>query len=109
MYNPDEECIEMIRKIEFYCKEKGMTHNELAKKAGISKSTLSYLLCGKSKPYVYTILQLCNALEISLHDLVGDETEQEDARLCQRYHGLPEQKKKLFLTYLEMLEQYRKK
>ncbi|MGN0316263.1 MAG: helix-turn-helix transcriptional regulator [Fusicatenibacter sp.] len=128
----------MIRKIEIYCRKKGMTHNALAKKAGISTSTLSYLLGGKSKPYVYTILQICNALGISLHDLVGDETkssllsdmevdadgklrieeaeepEESDEKrselvLCERYRGLPEQKQKLLLTYLEMLEQYQKK
>ena len=71
MYNPDEECNKLIGRIEALCQERGITHNALAKEAGISTSTLSYLLSGKSTPYVYTIFQICNALKVPVEEILG--------------------------------------
>lgn len=112
MYNPDEECRALIEKIEFICKQKKITHNILAKKAGISNSTLSYLLHGKSKPYVYTILQICNALELSCVDLFGTlEIERslnhlsvQEQDLLFRYRNLTDEKKNYLLLFLSFIE-----
>ena len=59
MYDPDEECKAMIATIKRLCEQKNMTPHALAKEAGISTSTISYLVNGKTKPQVYTILMLC--------------------------------------------------
>lgn len=39
------------------------------KEAGISTSTISYLMSGKTKPQVYTILVLCNVLGVTVSEL----------------------------------------
>ena len=63
MHDPDEECRAMIAAIKRLCEQKNMTPHALAKEAGISTSTISYLINGKTKPQVYTILLLCNVLQ----------------------------------------------
>lgn len=72
MYNPDKECKEMITAIQRLCEQKNMTLHALAKEAGISTSTISYLVNGKTKPQVYTILMFCNALGVRISDLFDD-------------------------------------
>lgn len=69
MYDPDEECKAMIATIKRLCEQKNITPHALAKEAGISTSTISYLVNGKTKPQVYTILVLCNVLGIQIRDL----------------------------------------
>ncbi|WP_435645216.1 helix-turn-helix domain-containing protein [Butyricicoccus porcorum] len=69
MYKVDEECKAMIDRLKGICEIKGIKPNALAKKAGIASSTLSYILNGKTQPQVYTLLQLCNALEITIEEL----------------------------------------
>ena len=70
MYKPDEECKIIIENIQLICRIKGIKANELAKKADIAPSTISYILNGKTKPQIYTLFQLCNALEITLEELM---------------------------------------
>lgn len=73
MYDPDEACRMMAEKIKGICAQKGMTPYALAKKAGISTSATSYLLEGKTKPQVYTLLLVCNALDVTVGELFDGE------------------------------------
>ena len=56
MYDPENDCKKLVLKLKKLCEEKGKSSYMLAKEAGISPSTLSYLLNGKTKPQVYTVL-----------------------------------------------------
>ena len=69
MYDPDKECKEMIETVKRLCEQKNITPHALAKQAGISTSTISYLVNGKTKPQVYTVLLLCNVLGVRISDL----------------------------------------
>ena len=89
--------------------------------AGISNSTLSYLLRGISRPNLHTVLQVCNALDVSLNDLI-DETEydrifsgrvvgecasdEKGQMILQRYQSLSARKQALLELYLDMIEWY---
>lgn len=73
MYNPNEEYEAMIIKLKQICKEKDISPYALAKKAEISTSTMSYLMSGKTKPELYTILSICNVLQINIGDLFGEK------------------------------------
>lgn len=64
MYNPEEECKAMAAALKKMCEQRGMSPHALAKKAGISTSTMSYIMKGETRPQVYTILLLCNALGV---------------------------------------------
>lgn len=121
MYNSEKVCEKMVCRIEKICQERGITYNMLAQQAGISNSTLSYLLRGKSRPNLHTVLQVCNALDVSIHDLIDEttidsifsemvitespsvETEQ---NILQRYQFLSARKQALLELYLDMLEKY---
>ncbi len=110
MYEPNEECREMIEKISSVCKQRHITPHALAKRAGISTSTISYLLSGKTKPQVYTILQICQVLDISICDLFDQDQKVQEKRLsieeeklvCN-FRELSEKKKILLKYYMEML------
>lgn len=44
------------------------------KAADVSPSTLHELMTGKTKPYLYTVYKICNALIISISDLLLEES-----------------------------------
>ena len=54
-------------------KEKGMTQRELADTLLISDKTISKWECGKGLPEVSLMLPLCEALDISVNDLLSAE------------------------------------
>ena len=118
MYDPDEECKAMIVAIKRLCEQKNMTPHALAKEAGVSTSTISYLVNGKTKPQVYTILLLCNVLGVRISDLFDNVATTEISGLGVRYitweeeklldydRGLSDKKKELLRIYVDMLQQY---
>lgn len=133
MYDPDKECARIIQRINELCQESGIARNTLAKKAGISSSSLSYLLGGKSTPYLYTILLICNGLDITLTELLSEDPagekqpderyetipkevlkEREEKadnlfqrdRLYDRMHHLSDMKVDMLEKYMDFLEQY---
>jgi len=122
MYNPNEECKIMIDTLKNLCEQKGMKPHALAKKAGISTSTISYIMSGKTKPQIYTILTLCNALEVNLSELFNRDPEvlpeeqaekemktvssSDEEKMLTCYRCLSDGKKKLLRHYAEMLVQY---
>lgn len=116
MYDPDEEYKLMIATINRLCEKKNMTLHALAKEAGISTSTISYLINGKTKPQVYTVLVLCNVLGVRIGDLFDDATKisesgiqyitSEEEKLLDYYRGLSYKKRGLLKIYVDMLSQY---
>lgn len=121
MYNPEEECKAMIDTLKRMCKQRNITPHALAKEAGISTSTISYLMNGRTKPQVYTILLLCNVLGISISQLFEDKDTNRNVELsgiemkhltCEEekiliaYHCLSDKKKQLLGIYINMLLQY---
>lgn len=119
MYDPEEECKVMIATIKKLCEQKNMTLHALAKAADISTSTISYLVNGKTKPQVYTILELCNVLGVRIGDLFDNsvapsdvleselsDTTFDEGKLLECYRGLSERKKELLRIYVDMLQQY---
>lgn len=118
MYNPDEECKAMVAALKRLCEQKGMSPHALAKEAGISTSTISYLVKGKTKPQVYTVLELCNVLGVRINELFDrpdtDVSAEigiqyitcDEEKLLDCYRGLSDKKKELLRIYVDMLRQY---
>ena len=69
MYNPDKECEAMIEALKKLCQQKNMTPYAVAKEAGISSSTVSYIMNGRTKPQMYTVLLMCNVLGVTISQL----------------------------------------
>lgn len=118
MYDPDEECKAMIATIKRLCEQKNMTPHALAKEAGISTSTISYLVNRKTKPQVYTILVICNVLGVRISDLFDNVAITEisgsgvqyitceEEKLLDCYRGLSDKKRELLRIHVDMLRQY---
>lgn len=126
MYYPEEECDKLIARIRRICKEKGVSNYALAKRSHVSSSTIHAILSGKSRPQVYTLLQMCNALEVTMEEVFagGDdesvlvaqvvEDPEEEAPVCEvsrcewemleHYRRLPEEKKEWVRACVEALE-----
>lgn len=127
MYYPEEECDKLIKKIRRICKEKGVSNYALAKKAHVSSSTIHAILSGKSRPQVYTLLQMCNALEVTVEEVFagGDERDavliaqiaedpgeemlvyevsRSEWEMLENYRRLPEEKKEWVRVCVEALE-----
>ena len=66
MYDLEKDCKEMIEALKEICKQKNMTPYAVAKKAGISSSTMSYIINGKTKPQISTLMMMCDVLEVPI-------------------------------------------
>lgn len=104
-------CRELAAKFKQLCAERGTTPYKIARHSGLSSSTVSCFLTGKTVPRIDTMMILCNQLGISITDIF-DEREmvevhaQEEELILHTYRNLPEDKKKAVLKYLKMLDRY---
>ena len=69
IYDPDKECEIMVDRIKEFCKIRGMTQYRLAKEMNMSTSGMSSIFRKKVVPSIYTLMQICNGLEVRLQDL----------------------------------------
>lgn len=112
MYEPERECERIIERIGNMCRLKGVSCYSLAKKAEMSTSSVYSILQGKTKPNIYTLYKLCNALDISVQELL-EETEQgftvEETGLIRFYRTLSAEGKRLFGMSANMIAEYENK
>ena len=107
---------ELIQNINKICEMRGISHYTLAKRADVSTSTLHSLLAGKTKPYMYTVYRLCNALDMPISDLLieaGNEKieniSREEEELLLFYRNCSPSKRHLLELYMQMLAQFQEK
>lgn len=107
MYNPDEEYQHMLEKFKMICKQKNKSLYALAKDTGVSDSSIWNIMNGVSKPYIYTMLLLCEALEVSMGELFSNSgLSTEEEVLVSTYRLLSPKKRKMLEVYVDMLLQY---
>ena len=112
-YNPEEKCEQLVENIKLLCKERAISFYALAQKADISTSALHSMMTGKTKPYMYTVYKLCNALEIPISELLIDEEceEQEvltfdELQMLAVYRQLSVGEKDLIHDVVKLLQGY---
>lgn len=113
-YNPEQKCEDLIRKLREQCGSHNISYYALAKEADVSTSTLHALMAGKTKPYMYTVYKLCNALDISIRDILDDEDMPENTtelsakerEIISTYRKYSRSKKRMLEMYMRMLEQF---
>lgn len=67
---------------------------------------------GETKPYVYTVLTICDALNVTIADLLEKQASEYDEDLedlISVYHCLSPEKKRMLKVYMDMLLQYSRK
>lgn len=110
-YSPDAECEKMMQKLELIKQAKRLSIQKLAEEAEIAPSTLNELLHRRTRPQLYTIYKICNALNISIYELLEDTpltVDSEEKEFMIKYRSLPKWKFQMLEEYLEMLIQYSK-
>lgn len=112
-YNPEEKYEQLVENIKLLCKERAISYYALAQKADISTSALHSMMTGKTKPYMYTVYKLCNALEIPISELLIDEEceEQEvltfdELQMLAVYRQLSVGEKDLIHDVVKLLQGY---
>ena len=112
-YNPEEKCEQLVENIKLLCNERAISYYALAQKADISTSALHSMMTGKTKPYMYTVYKLCNALEIPISELLIDEEceEQEvltfdELQMLAVYRQLSVGEKDLIHDVVKLLQGY---
>ena len=109
MYNPDEDYQAMLTKLKTICKNKNITQYALAKATGMSTSSMSCLMRGQTNPYIYTVLTICDALDVTIADLLekqASEYDEDVEDLIRAYRCLSPGKKRMLKVYMHMLLQY---
>lgn len=96
-------------------KEKGLTLESLAKKAGVSKAHIWTIEKGNS-PKLDTVYKIARALDISIDlliDITIDKTSTNERTLIRRYRKLSDRDQKLLLgiakIFHEIDEKYKQK
>lgn len=112
-YNPEEKCEQLVENIKLLCKERAISYYALAQKADISTSALHSMMTGKTKPYMYTVYKLCNALEIPISELLIDEECEEkevltfdELQMLAVYRQLSVGEKDLIHDVVKLLQRY---
>lgn len=110
-YEPERECSKMVQRLRKICVAKGISVYAAARKANISVSTLNELLNEKTRPQLYTLYKICNALDIRIVDLFDDNASisKQDRQINHIYQYLPKWKQKLVEQYIEMVAQYERR
>ena len=99
-------------KIKQRLKEKGMSQNELARRAGLSSSGVSTIINGTFEPRMDNLRQIAQVLDCQPGDLIDDENtkkEQETpadplrASVIRDYDRLPPEAQRLVRQYIDLL------
>lgn len=83
-YDPERECSKMVQRLRKICAAKGISVYAAARKANISVSTLNELLNEKTRPQLYTLYKICNALDIRIVDLFDDNAQHKQTRWTEQ-------------------------
>lgn len=103
-------------------KEKRITQKEFSEKTGISQSTISDWKRKKTNPSADKIMPICDALGVSVYELLQDERgsskmcdqwmitgDSEERLLLEGYHSLDRQDRARMLGYMAALRELRGK
>lgn len=95
------------QRIRLFRKEKGMTQDDLAEKAQVSRDHISHLETGTNIPSLALVVRLANILEVSADDFLSDSldvfTEGVRTDLLAVLEGCSSAKTELLLRCLESI------
>lgn len=100
-------------KIKARMKEKGLSQNELARRAGLSSSGISTIINGAFEPRMDNLRQIAQVLECKPADLLDDDPKTEKAQeipsdplrasIIRDYDLLPPEAQRLVRQYIDLL------
>lgn len=109
MNNPDEEYLLIMERLKHILEQKNMSKYALAKATKMSTSSVNSLMNGKTKPYLYTLLLICETLEVPIVELFEHESDRDSTEdwIINAYRSMSSEKRKMLNVYVDMLVQYK--
>lgn len=98
--------MDVLNRIEELRKERGWSIYKLAEESGITQSTLANMFSRKTLPSISTLMQLCDAFDISLSQFFSFENKDfsnEEFSVISKYRKLTEQEKQIIQTLLDSI------
>lgn len=94
------------KRISFFRKQKGMSVNKLANKAGISQSYLRSIELEEKNPTVEFLTYICDALNITLKEFFDDNMVEKinDDPLLQEFYQLTPKQRDALLNFLHSMK-----
>lgn len=94
-------------RIRMLMEEQGMTQKELANKSNITEASMSKYLSGERRPRIDVVVNIANALGVSVDDLLGNGLENAEATLpalktvlARGMEKMSEEEKKELIKYI---------
>lgn len=76
------------RRIQYYRLKKGYTQEYIAEKAGVSIPHLSRIENGSGKPSLQTLVNICNALNVTIDDIMQDNISASKAKFTNKLYQI---------------------
>ena len=97
----------VLKRIEELCEKENWSHYVLAKKSGISQSTISNMFSRTNQPTFVTVAKICDAFGITMAQFFDsgkhlDLTEEQEDILCM-YDAMSSQKRELVKAFMNGL------
>lgn len=102
----------IIDRIYQICESKNMTQYELAKRAGLTQSSLSNLMSQGCKPTIKTLEKICNGFGITLaqffaNDRTYPDLSGEQKKLLDEWESLSPREKQVALKMINNIKELR--
>ena len=97
--------MDILNRINELKNQKGWTIYKLSEESGITQSTLSNMFTRKTMPSISTLIQLCDAFNISLAEFFSDSKNQnnEELSLISNYRRLSTHDKRTINELINIL------
>lgn len=97
--------MDILSKIKDLTADKGWTIYKLAETSGVSQSTLSNMFTRKTLPSITTLMQLCEAFNISMSEFFSEESpsSEDELFLLSKYRELSIANKSIIIELINSM------
>ena len=100
--------MDVLSRIKDLLKERKITMYQLSQRAGIPQSTLSNLFLRNNAPTISTLEKICNALDISISEFFGSQSEViSQDELLSEWNLLSNDERKSIYKLIKTLNRYK--
>ncbi len=79
--------LQIDKNIKYYRQKSNLTQDEFAKKLNVNRSTVAQWEVGNNTPDIYTLIKICEILQVSLISLIGEDETDKYYPIIQEYNN----------------------
>lgn len=90
-------------RIAFYLRQSGLSQKELSERSGVTEAAISRYIKGLREPRAITVAAIASALDVTVNDLVGTETDDLEAAyqlVARNAKNISEERKRQLIRIL---------